>query len=114
MYHRDDDGEFARCQIGLLVTFMLLMVFWFLSACTTTRTPPPAPEAVQVLVPIKQPCVPAKVERQVKPVDDPAILEADFATTVKGVVKSWLMETQENTKLRAANDRPCGSEGDEK
>ena len=80
-----------------------------MSACTTTtKLPPPAPEAVKVLVPITKPCVPAAVEPVKKPIDDRAFLGLDFVETIKGLVVSVLQSNQENLKLRAANDRPCG------
>lgn len=86
----------------------ILALALVLAACATTKLPPPAPEAVKVLVPVVKPCVPATVEATKKPIDDPAFLALPFVETIKGLVVSVLQSDQENLKLRAANDRPCG------
>ncbi len=98
----------TRGYAALWVLAILMGLAMNLSACTTTKLPPPAPESVKVLVPVVKPCVPATVEATKKPIDDPAFLELPFVETIKGLVVSVLQSDQENLKLRAANDRPCG------
>lgn len=106
MTGKNDWPFMAYRWLPLVAVLMILAAV--LSACTTTKLPPPAPEAVKVLVPVVKPCVPATVEATKKPIDDPAFLELPFVETIKGLVVSVLQSDQENLKLRAANDRPCG------
>lgn len=77
-----------------------------LSACSTTgRLPPPAPGAVEVLVPVTQPCEVAQVENT--PLPTAGGVPNDIYEAVKRILADRQVLIADREQLQAANSNPC-------
>lgn len=96
---RDLKGFAIWMALGVLLVAAL-------SGCAG-RLPPPAPPAVEVLVPVPVPC-----EIEQVPVADKPRTSADMGIfdLVKTVLAERAVMAGENARLRAANTNPCPGE----
>lgn len=85
---------------------IVLAVVLALGGCTATRqTPPPAPVATKVLVPVTEPCKVAKVDPS--PLPSAGGVPDDIFEAVKRVLGDRQVLLADREKLVAANTEPC-------
>jgi hypothetical protein len=90
----------------ILLAIATLSILSILSACAgKTALPPPPPPAVEVLVPVVQPCEPRKVERSILP--SAAGLVGDIYEDVKRILADREVLKADRELLVAANTHPC-------
>jgi hypothetical protein len=92
-------------RVWLWLMFVMLAVL-ALGACTATRnTPPPAPLATKVLVPVTEPCKVEKVDPS--PLPSAGGVPDDIFEAVKRVLGDRAVLLADREKLVAANTDPC-------
>lgn len=96
----------AALWSGAVALCFMVFVLSLVSCATVPNVPPPAPEAVQVLVPIAKPCKVEKVEPS--PLPSAGGVPADIFEAVKRVLADREVLVADRGKLVAANSDPCG------
>lgn len=85
---------------------LILIPLAALAACSTPgRVPPPAPAAVEVLVPVVRPCEVAQVESSKLP--SAGGVPNDIYEAVKRILADRQVLIADREQLQAANSNPC-------